>query len=141
MWYIIVLSAIVILTLFINSRNKKKNNYSEDLSDLVDSCSLYIECIKQVDECDFEGLLYIHQNGYEVGITPKSLSFNANGRFRKEISKLELSDIYLKDDKPITYYLSSPEESKELWYKYKDILIGSIGSYKQELLLRIKEEL
>lgn len=149
MYYIIiviVLIVILLVAIYYEYHSKKDVTVSQFdyLENLINKCIHYINRIKDVEEGDFDTLLDIHKSAWISNVCPRSLKCSESGKFRvNDILFLELSNIYLtltdsSVNKSILEWCKDPDTKMDAWYKYKNILIGSIGSYKQELIIEQK---
>ena len=110
------------------------------LSTMIELCDDYIENLKNVPENDFNHLLEIHKDAWKNEIRPRSLGPSAKFQC-EDINNLKITDICISlKDKNVCRTLEewkneSPDQYTEVWLQYKNILLGSIGSYRQELIL------
>ena len=136
----------------IRDSEKALEDYQKEIIHRIEICNNVITNIKLVEVNDFSNLLKYHQYAWNNGIQPKTLACNINKYFRRSIPNLTLDDIYLgnidyltmqsvpewlEDNEPIG---SNPcgrnpnwSRCNLVWYQYKNIILGSIGSYLQAL--------
>ncbi len=162
--FITFLFLLLAISYFANEWQKRKGRcvqeeYNEEIKTLkkLSECSLLIENIKSVNPGDFTNLLKYHQQAWNKGIQPPSLAQSKRGYFRDKIPNLSFETIFLggiddlnvrtvidwlDETDPIgeNEYKRNPEWTKctLVWNQYKNILLGSIGAYKQTLLKELE---
>ena len=137
---IIILFSVLIL-LYCVKYYKSEDNSEKDVDHLIESCSFLIDHLKTCAEGDFNTLINAHKLAWTLKITPRSLQCDIEGKFRvSNIDDLDLDNIYIPiksttEVKSIFDWENNENVYKEVFYQYKNILLGSIGSYKQELII------